>query len=212
MISWGRMQEEGRELCWGENTCHKPLKQLAREKSSNIQAENTRTLNYNPGGQNVWNDHTPGICPGKGWGRGNVEKQHNSLNNPRLLCGPNSHLSRRIRMMKRFVLMGDSSRICLLVVSGGEGWVLQCIWHSAPHSAPHCRCSLSLFRNSFWRDTWALIAGKARGDQKPVYLRLKSERCTWNSITWDHKLPAAFTSQHTCNFKVHFNSGLQLVC
>lgn len=97
---------------------------------------------------------------------------------------PNSHLSMRIGIMK-FCFNGWLIKRCLLAVNGGEGW----IWHSAPHS----RCCLSLFGNNFWRDTCSLIAGKARRDQKPVYLRMKSEHCTWNSITWDQKLPPAFS-------------------
>lgn len=61
-INWGRIREEGREQWWGENTWYKPLKQLGREISPNIQAENTRILIYNLEGQNFWNDQIPGIC------------------------------------------------------------------------------------------------------------------------------------------------------
>lgn len=70
-MSWGRMKEEGRELWGGENTWHKALKQLAGEISPNIQTENTRTLNYNPEGQNVWNDQTRSLLgAAQGSGKG----------------------------------------------------------------------------------------------------------------------------------------------
>lgn len=73
-INWGRMQgkkKKSRELWGGENTWYKALKQSAREISPNIQAENTRTSNYNQEGQNVWNKQSRNLLgAAQGSGKG----------------------------------------------------------------------------------------------------------------------------------------------